>query len=80
MPEICRPCTNQKAKLCMYADDHAPPHFHLRGPGFSASIDLATLQVTRGWAPKRELDEAIAYATAHMESLRLKWSELNERD
>jgi len=80
MPEICRPCTNHKVKLCMYADDEDPPHFHVRGPGISAKIDLATLKITRGWVPKKELDELVAYASANKPTLYLKWSELNERD
>jgi len=29
MPMIHRLCS---AKICIYADDYAPPHFHLRGP------------------------------------------------
>jgi hypothetical protein len=33
--------------------------------------------VTRGWIPRRELDEIRAYAALHM---RKKWSEYNERD
>ena len=80
MPEICRPCTNHKVKICIYADDEEPPHFHIRGPNISAKVDLETLTVTRGWIPKKELDEIVAYATAHMAFLRMKWSELNERD
>ena len=80
MPVICRPCTNQKVKLCMYADDHVPPHFHLLGPDFSAVLDLATLTVTRGSAPAAVLDEARAYARANTGFLRQKWSDLNERD
>ena len=51
MPEICRPCTNKKFKLCIYADDHPPPHVHVRGPNVSAILDLGKRQVTRGWVP-----------------------------
>jgi hypothetical protein len=64
----------------MYADDHDPPHVHVRGGGYSAVINLDTLQVTRGWIRGRELDEIVAYLGANMQVVRAKWSELNERD
>ena len=35
-------------KVCMYADDHDPPHFHVLGPGWSGVIDLDTHTVCRG--------------------------------
>jgi len=77
MPVICRPCTNSKAKLCMYPD-HAPPHFHLLGPGWSAVIEIDSLIVTRGWAPSRELGEALEWARTNHQLLTAKWAELNE--
>ena len=80
MPEICRPCANRKVKLCMYADDEDPPHFHIRSPDFSGSVDLATLVVTEGWIPRKELLKIRAYATADRVFLYRKWSELNDRD
>lgn len=79
MPIICRPCTNQRAKLCMYPD-HVPPHFHLLGPGWSAMIRIDTLAVIRGRAPATELREALAWARANKQFLAAKWAELNERD
>ena len=51
MPEIVR-LTN--CKICIYSGDHAPPHFHVRGPGWSASIMLGSLLVLEGaWTPGR---------------------------
>ena len=60
--------------------DHAPPHFHLLGPGWSAVIQLDTLTVVRGRAPARELGEALDWARANQGYLAAKWAELNERD
>jgi hypothetical protein len=31
------------AAIYIYADDHAPPHFHLRGPESNAMIDMGSL-------------------------------------
>jgi hypothetical protein len=59
--------------------DHAPPHFHLMGPGWSATVRIDTFTVTRGWAPARELREALEWAAANRRFLEAKWAELNER-
>jgi Domain of unknown function (DUF4160) len=78
MPELCRPCTNHRVRLCMYPD-HVPPHFNLRGPGWSANVAIATLTVIRGWAPRKELEEAVQWASQNIEFLYAEWERLNER-
>jgi hypothetical protein len=62
--------------------DHAPPHFHLRGPGWSAMIALDTLTVTRAdkGVPQKEIKRAVEWAKANRRVLRLHWERLNERD
>jgi hypothetical protein len=60
--------------------DHMPPHMHLIGPGWSAVIELATLTVTRGRAPKRELAEALGWMRANIDFLEAEWAQLNERN
>ena len=77
MPEIVR---LNNCKICMYADDHNPPHFHVRGPGWDISVDLQTFVVTQGTGPTTDIEEAIDWAARHQLSLFLTWSELNERD
>jgi hypothetical protein len=59
--------------------DLVPPHFHLLGPGWSAAIHISTLTITRGWAPPKELREALDWARANQHVLVAKWEELNER-
>lgn len=66
------------AAIRMYFDDHVPPHFHLIGADSNAQISLATLDVIRGEASRRDLDEAQEWAKANMELLAAKWSEFNE--
>ena len=66
------------AKVCMYADDHRPPHFHV-GPDFQVLVQISDLAVMRGEARPAQIAEAIDWARDHRESLALKWVELNER-
>ena len=79
MPEIVR-LTN--CKICIYPGDHLPPHFHVRGPGWSVSIVIASFRVLKGKGPKADLEEAIRWATDpdHMYRLAAEWRRFNERD
>jgi hypothetical protein len=77
MPQIHR--FTGKVKICMYPD-HAPPHFHLRGPGWSVVVRLSDLTVMRGKAPPGELARMRTWARANRELLDAEWERLNERD
>lgn len=77
MPQLHR--FANKVKICMYPD-HAPPHFHLRGPDWSVMIKLSSLSVMRGKAPKKELARAIRWAKDNRAFLESEWKRLNERD
>jgi len=67
-------------RICMYADDHNPPHFHILSPDFEVQVAIATLEVIRGAAHARAVGEALEWAGRHRAELSLKWIELNERD
>jgi hypothetical protein len=67
------------AKLCMYADDHRPPHFHVVGPDFQVLVRIADLVVFAGQAHANQIAEAMAWARANRAALMRKWAELNER-
>lgn len=56
MPKVVR---LSNAALYIYADDHAPPHFHLVGPNSNAQVDVETLQVMRGRYDRRDFAEAV---------------------
>ena len=56
---------------------HGVPHFHIEGPGFRASVAIATLEVIVGSVPRRVLVAALAWALAHQSELQAKWEELN---
>lgn len=61
----------------MYAADHGVPHFHIEGPGFRASVAIATFEVIVGSVPRRALVAALEWAVAHQSQLVATWQELN---
>jgi hypothetical protein len=67
------------AKLCIYAGDHRPPHFHVVGPDFQVLVRIADLEVIAGEARVNQIAEAMAWARANQHLLALRWAELNER-
>ena len=66
-------------KIEMFADDHVPPYFHLRGPDSNALVRLDTLSVMRGKYSRRDLAEAVTWAEGNLGLLHAEWSRLNER-
>ena len=79
MPEIVR---FGNCKICVYSGDHLPPHYHVRGPGWTAAVAIGSLAILKGRGPRSDLDEAMAWAIlpANMEVLAQWWRNLNERD
>ena len=77
MPCIFR---DGKVAIYIYADEHPPPHFHLRSPNSNAQIDIATMQMMRGTASRAELAQAVTWAETNRTFLMQKWREFNERD
>ena len=65
--------------VCMYADDHHPPHFHIVAPEFQVLVRISDLTVIAGEALPAQIAQALAWAQTHREMLALKWAELNER-
>lgn len=73
---------NCKIKVYGGQREHPPPHVHLKGPNTNCTIDLATLETTKGHYSKSDLNEALEwlgngdnYVAAIAE-----WRRLNERD
>ena len=59
--------------------DHRPPHCHVTAADADLVVDLRTLQITAGSAPRKLADKALAWITVHQDELVAKWNELNER-
>jgi len=66
------------SKVCMYAGDHLPPHFHiLANDGGNALVEISSLAVLAGRVSRTALTEAAEWATGEKEFLQSKWNELN---
>ncbi|MDB5480393.1 MAG: uncharacterized protein JWO83_1446 [Caulobacteraceae bacterium] len=63
----------------MYADDHAPPHFHIEAPDFEVLVRISDLTVIAGAARPRQIAEVLKWADEQRGALALTWAELNER-
>ena len=72
MPTICR---FARCKIAIYADDHFPPHFHVEGRGFRATVEIETMTVRAGEV--RRVREAMEWAEANREIRRAEWARLN---
>ena len=65
-------------RVSVYGREHGRAHFHIEGPDFRASVDIATLEVIIGAVPAGTLREAIVWAREHQAELLTKWQELNQ--
>jgi hypothetical protein len=63
----------------MYADDHAPPHFHIEAPDFEVLVRISDLTIYAGEARPAQIAEVLRWAELERGFLALKWAELNER-
>jgi hypothetical protein len=62
----------------MYPADHLPPHFHVRmNDGREALVAIATLEIISSSLSKRELVEAVTWASSRKAALLARWKELN---
>jgi len=67
-------------KICIYADDHNPPHFHVLGPDLNVRVVIETLEVLDTVAGNQSLAKVMDYARDNRDALLEKWRELNERE
>lgn len=70
MPEISR---FFGISIRMYADDHAPPHFHVWYGGIDVPMDIHTLRLTGGRLPPAVLRRVRRWAEAHRDELLADW-------
>jgi hypothetical protein len=66
--------------ICVHADDHRPPHFHIVGPDFQVLVRIADLAVIAGRARPGQIAPAMRWAALEKTFLAAKWAELNERE
>jgi hypothetical protein len=64
-------------KIAIYADDHMPPHFHIEGRGFRATVEIDTMNVRAGDA--RRAEEALTWRGKTSRCCTAEWLRLNRR-
>jgi hypothetical protein len=73
MPEISR---FWGIIIRMYADEHAPPHFHAYYQDDSALFSISSGQIIEGDFPKKQSAFVTAWALKYQEELTLNWESL----
>ena len=66
MPEISR---FYGIVICIFYNDHAPPHFHVSYAGEKAVIDIETLSIIQGGLQARALGLVVEWASTHQAEL-----------
>lgn len=59
--------------ICMYYDDHLPPHFHALYGNDDAAVAIVTLQLIKGQLPGRAAGLVREWASAHASELLANW-------
>ena len=69
MPEIAR---FLGITICMYYDEHNPPHFHARYGKYRIAIEIES-GIIKGEFPKRALRAVLDWYDMHKEELMEDW-------
>ena len=70
MPTICR---FAGIRICMYANDHPPPHFHINHAGVEARFSIHTLDVMEGYVDPSAAKLVRSWAYEHQRELLDNW-------
>ena len=76
MPEICR---FFGIIIAMFADDHNPPHFHIRYGDYQAIVTIEKGkpgQTVKGEIPSSVLKQVFRWMELHKEELMMNWVRL----
>jgi len=67
-----------RAKICIYAGDHSPPHFHiLANDGREALVAIVTMHLLEGSLERSTKAEALEWAQNNRDLLYDEWMRLN---
>jgi hypothetical protein len=79
---MCEIVKLSNSKICMFSGDQTAPQFHLKGSGWTASIEITSLEFLKGSAPRSALIEAVQWALVpeNLALLASEWRRLNERE
>ena len=73
MPEICR---FFGIIIMMFADDHNPPHFHVRYGDYEAIITIEK-GIVKGAMPRNALKQIFRWMDLHKQDLMDNWTRLH---
>lgn len=76
MPEIS---LFRGIRICMYYDDHNPPHFHVEYADYRCIVDILAGCVIAGNLPARQLKLVLAWNELHNEELLQNWELAKDR-
>ena len=57
----------------MFWGDHAPPHFHAVYGEYEIIVNIKTLEIIKGFMPRRALALVLEWASLHREKLMEDW-------
>ena len=57
----------------MFWGDHAPPHFHALYGEYEVIVNIRTLEIVKGFMPRRALVLILEWASLHREELMEDW-------
>jgi Domain of unknown function (DUF4160) len=64
-------------RICIYVDDHNPPHFHALVAGQAVQIKIADLTVFADSIPAAGLRRVLDWAAEHQDLLASEWVNRN---
>ena len=59
--------------ICMFFNDHVPPHFHVEYAEFKATVDIVELRISGGKLPRRAQELVLDWAELHQNELLIDW-------
>ena len=65
-------------KICLFFDDHNPPHFHAFITEYEAVIEIDSLEFMKGDLPKNKKHKILQWAEQNKEELIEIWDDLNK--
>ena len=76
MPELCR---FHGAKIMIYPNDHAPPHFHVRYGNRRMGVGIAPVLILKGSLPPNIERLVLEWARVRQQELLVAWGCIKSR-
>ncbi len=66
-----------KIEIRVNANDHLPPHFHVKHHDFQAMVSIATMTIMEGHIPPAVLQDVMGWAKANRPAIVAEWNRIN---